>query len=78
MPDPSLHAIKGCHHHIAYNCACAGEEHEDSYETLLLTIEALKSQLEEQTRLCKEQVNLKLRSLACVHVYIKLILQMVL
>ena len=31
------------------------EEHHDK-ETLLLTVEALKAQLEEQTRLCKEQV----------------------
>ena len=31
---------------------------EDDYDTLLLTVEALKAQLEEQTRLCKEQVSL--------------------
>ena len=30
--------------------------HGDS-ETLLLTVEALKAQLEEQTKLCKDQVN---------------------
>lgn len=30
---------------------------EGDHETLLLTVEALKAQLEEQTRLCKEQVN---------------------
>ena len=35
----------------------AGEDTEDDKETLLLTVEALKAQLEEQTRLCKEQVN---------------------
>ena len=33
-----------------------GCQHED-YETLLLTVEGLKAQLEEQTRLCKEQVD---------------------
>ena len=30
--------------------------HKD-HETLLLTVESLKAQLEEQTRLCKEQVS---------------------
>ena len=29
------------------------------HETLLLTVESLKAQLEEQTRLCKEQVRHK-------------------
>ena len=29
----------------------------ESQETMLLTVEALKSQLEEQSRLCKEQVS---------------------
>lgn len=33
--------------------ACSHEDH----ETLLLTVESLKAQLEEQTRLCKEQVD---------------------
>ena len=31
---------------------------DDDYDTLLLTVEALKAQLEEQTRLCREQVSL--------------------
>ena len=35
---------------------CVGES--EDYENLLLTVEALKAQLEEQTRLCKEQVSL--------------------
>ncbi len=30
---------------------------QEDHETLLLTVEALKAQLEEQTRLCKEQVH---------------------
>lgn len=34
---------------------------EGDKETLLLTVEALKAQLEEQTRLCKEQVILTVR-----------------
>ena len=33
-----------------------GGSSEDDREALLLTVEALKAQLEEQTRLCKEQV----------------------
>lgn len=37
------------------------DEHHDK-ETLLLTVEALKAQLEEQTRLCKEQVY------TCIHI----------
>ena len=34
------------------------EKYEDYHDALLLTVEALKAQLEEQTRLCKEQVRL--------------------
>ena len=42
-------------------CVCVSvdedeEEKTEDNETLLLTVEALKAQLEEQTRLCKEQV----------------------
>ncbi len=41
-----------------YNFATENsEEQKCECETLLLTVEALKAQLEEQTRLCKEQVN---------------------
>ncbi len=40
-----------------------GAIEEGDKETLLLTVEALKAQLEEQTRLCKEQVSLELRGL---------------
>jgi len=36
-----------------------GDNNEDDREALLLTVEALKAQLEEQTRLCKEQVILQ-------------------
>ena len=42
-------------------CVCHADhlddsEEENEREALLLTVEALKAQLEEQTRLCKEQV----------------------
>jgi len=36
-----------------------GDNSKDDREALLLTVEALKAQLEEQTRLCKEQVILQ-------------------
>ena len=41
---------------MCYYCVYIGES--EDYENLLLTVEALKAQLEEQTRLCKEQVSL--------------------
>lgn len=44
-----------------------GAIEEGDKETLLLTVEALKAQLEEQTRLCKEQVFIILMYL---HAYI--------
>ena len=45
-------------------CRCnrvviADSRTKEDYDTLLLTVEALKAQLEEQTRLCKEQVSTK-------------------
>jgi hypothetical protein len=45
--------IIGCVHAVIVDARC-----DDDYDTLLLTVEALKAQLEEQTRLCKEQVSL--------------------
>ncbi len=46
--------------YILHLCLCVDEvsdEGQSDKETLLLTVEALKAQLEEQTRLCKEQVS---------------------
>ncbi len=43
-----------------------GDERQGDKETLLLTVEALKAQLEEQTRLCKEQVSYRSRVIGIV------------
>ena len=37
---------------------CSSYVGKGKHETLLLTVEALKAQLEEQTKMCKEQVKL--------------------
>lgn len=43
-------------HHLAELNGDSDDKVLQEKETLLLTVEALKAQLEEQTRLCKEQV----------------------
>ena len=54
-----VYCIYHCIHTLYNEYLFSLDENESGdYETLVLTVEALKAQLEEQTRLCKDQVKI--------------------